>query len=215
MQNDTQSNELNTPKSPDGYVMGQSSTDKIGFYGATAIVRRADASQVAFTDSSAGTVSDTIAAGVGKTTLAVHLTLAELADGDIITTLTPGYKFKILAVDFFVEKAVTTGSKASTLNLEIGTTNLTGGAVALTSANCTPKGAKVAGTAVTAGNTGSATDTISVEAASTTTFVEGSGWLVITIQNMDVADAFASVADKVNEIRTTLYNLGLWAGAAS
>lgn len=198
---------------PDGVSLGRTD-DKVAIFGVTPVVQRADASQVAITDSTGGTVSDTLAAGVGETTLAFFVNLADIADGDVLTNYTPGYKFKLLSFDFRVFKAVTTGSKASTLNLEIGTTNVTGGSLALTSANCTPAGAAVAGSAITAANTGSASDTISIEAASTTAFVEGSGWLLINIQNMDVADAFASLADKWNEVRSSLVAFGPWTGAA-
>jgi len=163
----------------------------------------ADGSTVgaAFTDNTTGATTATLAAGVGVSTISLPIELAEVIDGDVLTTYTPGYKFKILAVDFAVAVDVTTGAKASTLNVEIGTTNLTGGAVALTSANCGTVGAVVAGTAVTAANTGSASDTISVEGSATTTFIEGSGCLLITMQNMDTADAFAGLVTQVNLLR--------------
>ncbi len=106
------------------------------------------------------------------------------------------HKFKILSVDAYVTNEVTTGSKLSSLNVEIDTTDLTGGVVALTSANCATLGAKVAGSAVTAANTGAANATISIEAASTTAFSEGGVMVVIGIQNMDTADAFASLVDE-------------------
>ena len=186
-----------------------------GIHGSTPIVQRTDASQVAITDSTGGTVADTLAVGVGVETIVIPVpALATLADGDILTTYTPGYKFKILSLSFAVHTAVTTGSKASTLNIEIGTTNTTGGSLALTSAACTPIGKVVAASAITAANTGSKTDTISIEAASTTTFIEGGGYLLIKLQNMDTADAFASIADKWNEVRTTLVNYGFISGAA-
>ncbi|KKK59132.1 hypothetical protein LCGC14_3037440, partial [marine sediment metagenome] len=146
------------------------------------------------TDSSTGDPSNTIAAGVGISTWTFPLTFAKLADGDIITAFTPGFKFQILSVDVLIHNPVTTASKASTLNLEIGTTNLTGGAVALTSANATPLGVIVAGSAVGGLNTGSSSDTVSCEASSTTAFIEGNGSLVIKVQNMDTADAFAALA---------------------
>lgn len=168
-----------------------------------------DAAIASITDSSGGTAADAIAANVGKVIVPVFINLAELADGDIVTTLTPGFAGVIDSVDFFTGKAVTTAAKASSLNLEIGTTNLTGGVVALTSANCTPKGVKVAGTAVTAANSFSATDTISIEAASTTTFVEGNGWLVITMTNMEEANAFASLAAKQEAILDALRYQGV------
>lgn len=45
----TDSLESNTPKSSDGYVVGQSSSDLIGFYGATPIAQQSGASQAAVT----------------------------------------------------------------------------------------------------------------------------------------------------------------------
>lgn len=211
----TSTNITKTQSNPDGYQVGAASTDLIGFYGATPIAQRADASQVAITDNSTGTVANTIAAGAGVHTVAIPITLANITGaGDVLTTYTPGYKFKVLSVDFAVETPVTTGSKAASLNVEIGTTNVTGGVVALTSDNCTPMGAVVAGSAVTAANTGTAADTISVEAASVTAFVEGTGYLILKIQNMDTADAIASLSDKWNEVRLSLVNLGLISGAA-
>jgi hypothetical protein len=155
-------------------------------------------SGTALTDSTGGTAGNTLAAGVGEYVLAIHVTLAQITGaGDVLTAHPLGHKFKINSMDAVVDKVVTTGSKLASLNLEIGTTDLTGGVVALTSANCTPLGARVAGSAVTAANTGSATDTISVEAASVTAFAEGEVILLISITNMDTSDAIASIAAKL------------------
>lgn len=112
----------------------------------------------------------------------VPLLLATIADGDLLTAFTPGFAGKIVGFTANVTAAATTGSKTSTLNLEIGTTNLTGGSLVLTSANMTPLGAVVSATAITAANSFSATDTISIEAASTTAFVEGSAVLTIIMR---------------------------------
>jgi len=153
------------------------------------------------TDNSTGTASNTIAAGVGIFTLAIPITLAQITGaGDVLTTYTPGYAFKILSVDARVVDVVTTGGDAATLNLEIGTTDLTGGAVALSSANCTPLGASIAGSAVTANNVGTAAQSFSVEASSVTAFAEGSIVLLIRIQNMDTANAAATYAAHINAI---------------
>ena len=165
---------------------------------ATADATHAARTAAALTDNSTGTGGTTIAAGVGVRQLAIPIDLASVADGDVLTDFVPGYKFKILKVDFRVTKPVTTAAKLSTLNLEIGSTNLDGGTVALTSANCTPNGHAVAGAAVTGHNTGTATDAFSIEASSTTAFIEGQGVLLITIQNMDGADAIASLAAQCN-----------------
>ena len=123
-------------------------------------------------------------AGVEASILSIPIKLATITAGDVATGITPGFAGKITKVQFLVTTAVTTAAKAATLNLEIGTTNLTGGAVALTSANCTPLGAVVAGTAVTANNEFTDTDTISVEGSSVTAFSEGEGVLLITVERV-------------------------------
>lgn len=210
----TTSNIIYAPMSDDGWQAGDSAADKVGFHDKAPTIQRTDASQAAVTDNTTGTVSDTFAATIGQETIAIPVTLAAItAAGDVLTTYTPGYKFKILRVDFAVAVAATTAAKAASLNIEIGTTNLTGGVVALTSANCTPLGATVLGTAVTAANSGAATDSISIEASSVTAFAEGSGYVLLKIQNMDTVDAFTTIADKLNEWRTTLVNKGLATGS--
>jgi len=129
-----------------------------------------------------------ITGGAGKTTVTFFFNLADIVgNGDVLTNYTPGYAFKILAVDFAVCRAVTTAARRADLNLEIGTTNVTGGVVSITSAAATPAGTIIAGTAVTAANTGSASDTISIEASNVTAHAEGSGWLLIRVQNLDAA----------------------------
>lgn len=105
--------------------------------------------------------------------------MADIADGDVVTAVTPGYAGTIEKVYWIQGTPVTTASKASTLNLEIGTTDVTGGTIELTSAACTPLGTIIDGAAITAENTFTSTDTISLEASSTTTFVEGAGTVVI------------------------------------
>lgn len=159
----------------------------------------------AFTDNSTGTASDTVAAGVGVFTLAIPITLAQIVGaGDVLTTYTPGFRFKLLSFDARVVEVVTTGGDAASLNLEIGAVNVTGGVIALTSANSTPLGAAIAGTAITGNNIGTAADTISIESSSVTAFAEGAVVALIRIQNMDTADAFASMAQHVNDIITSL-----------
>jgi hypothetical protein len=97
--------------------------------------------------------------------------LANIADGDLLTTWTPGFAGILKSLSAHVKVAVTTGAKASSLNVEIGTTNATG-TLAMTSANLTPIGAVIT-QALSVGTYFTATDTISIEAASTTTFIEG------------------------------------------
>lgn len=112
--------------------------------------------------------------------------LASVANGNILTGFKPGHRFVIEEWAFNVTVPVTTGSKATTLNLEIGGVDVTDGTLALTSANCTPIGAKVSeGVAISALNSGDADDLVDVEAASTTAFAEGAGVLTLRIRNLD------------------------------
>lgn len=167
------------------------------------------------TDSSGGTgaAGGTIAAGVGEMWMAFQLDLADIADGDLVTDMTLGFKFKILDTEFICTEPATTGSKATTLSLDIGTTAVTGSSLALTSANCTPAGAKVTSSTAMAANTGSATDTLTLKAASTTAFVEGKGIYRVLIQNMDTADAFAVLAAQIAAIQSSLETANLMASS--
>lgn len=155
-----------------------------------------------YTDSTGGTAATTLAAGVGKYVLNLGVIDLALITGsaDVLTDIVIPHKFKLLSLDARVVTPVTTGSKAATLSLEIGASAVTGGAVALTSANCTPLGAAVAGSAITAANTGAAAGTITLVSSSVTAFVEGSVAVYLTIQNMDTADAFASLLVANDEV---------------
>lgn len=208
----TSTNVIYAPISSDGYNIGSATTNKISFYDATPIVQPTDASQSAFTDSTGGTASDTLASTVGVSTITIPITLSNIHNGDVLTSFTPGYKYKIIGFDFIVDRGVTTGSKTTTLNLEIDTNDVTGGSMLLASASLTPMGTVIYSSPITSSNTGIAASPISIEATSTTEFVEGTGALVLKIQNMDVANAWAAIADKWNQIRSDLVNLGLIAG---
>lgn len=161
----------------------------------------------AITDNSTGTASNTIAAGVGVTTLMFPINLVALTAGaaDLMTNYVPGYAFKILAVDAVVITLGTGAGATITLNLEIGATNLTGGVVNPTLANTATLGTLITGTAVTAANVGTNASTLSIEvAAGGTIFTAGQIVLLVKIQNMDSADAAASLADHVNDLITAL-----------
>jgi len=155
-------------------------------------------------DNSTGTASNTIAAGVGSYNLTFQFDLADIADGDLVSDLLLNHKFKIIESYFVATEPVTTASKATTISLDIDDVAVTNSAIALTSANCTPAGAKVQNAGALAANTGSATATLTIKAASTTAFVEGKGVLVICIQNMDTADAVASLAARPRPVGVAL-----------
>lgn len=98
---------------------------------------------------------------------------------DVVTDFRPGFDGVIEDVSFVVNIPVTTAAKLASLNLEIETTNLTGGVVALTSALATPMGKVIQGSAVTGANAFTRDSKISVEASGVTAFVEGSGTLFV------------------------------------
>lgn len=128
---------------------------------------------------------ENVTAGAGLQTLAFFVNLADIAAGDVLTNYVPGYAFRLEKHDFRVAKAVSTAAKLASLNLEIGIVDVTGGVIALTSANCTPAGNPVAGTPITALNTGTKIDSFSIEAAAVTAFAEGTGWILVAIRNLE------------------------------
>jgi len=189
-----------------------------GIFGVTPVsTQPSGAGQSAITDSTTGTAGTTLAAGAGVETVTIPVQLASMttAAADLMTAYTPGYKFKVLSVDFATTKLGTGSGATQTLNLAIGSTAVTGGVVNPTLAGTATLGALTAGTAVTAANTGAATDTLSVKvAASGTVFTAGEGVLLVKIQNMDTADAVASLARQSTAWRTLLVALGLAKGSS-
>lgn len=69
----------------DGVTLGQSATDKVGFYGATPVAQRAGAAQVAITDGSTGTAAPTN--GVAALTATYNSTLLINAIATIIAAV--------------------------------------------------------------------------------------------------------------------------------
>lgn len=106
--------------------------------------------------------------------------LSTITAADIVTVIYPGIAGTIEYWEFVTTIAATTASKAATLNLEIGTTDVTG-TIALTSATVTPKGTAISA-ACTANNTLSRDSKLSVEASSVTAFIEGEGYLIVYIR---------------------------------
>lgn len=147
--------------------------------------------KVAFASSSALRMGKTGASGakviastVKHTIILPIVGLANIADAQVLKVAVP-FPFTLNSLLFRVgDKAVTTAAKLSTLTAQVAGVSCTGGAVALTSANCTPSAATVAGSAITAGNTGAAGDTVGVVASSTTAFVEGNGWLEFNVTEL-------------------------------
>jgi len=108
--------------------------------------------------------------------------VSHTGNGTIAFRYTPGFSGKILSLHSFNKKPVTTAAKLATFTAAIAGTPTTGGAVALTSANCTPVGAKVNGTAITAGNQFTAGQEITIVSSGVTAFLEGRQVLLLALQ---------------------------------
>ena len=127
-------------------------------------------------------ISRASAGAIQKSVLSIPYRLSKIANGDLVTEIIPGFPGRIIKWWFTITDPATTAAKAADLNLEINTTNVTGGVLQLTSANCTPKGSKVAAAAISANNVFGAEDSISIEASNVTAFAEGEGVLMIAIE---------------------------------
>lgn len=157
----------------------------------------------AITDNSTGTASDIIAVGAAVHTLSVHFRAAAITGNVLVFTYVPGYKFKILKISASVVDAISTGGKAATLTTAIAGTPTTGGIVIM-SGTYALGATQASSAAVTGANTGSAADAITVTASSVTAFSEGGFELEFKLQNMDTADAIASLSKHVNDLITSL-----------
>lgn len=82
MQNDSTSNLVEVVSSPDGVRIGQASTDKVSFYGASPVVQPSGAAQTAITDSSGGSADP--ATGVAALTATYNSTIIADALATII-----------------------------------------------------------------------------------------------------------------------------------
>ena len=112
----------------------------------------------------------------------IPVVLSKHSNGSIAARFTPGYAGRIKKISSFVTDPVLTAAKLATFTAAIATVATTGGALALTSANATPVGAKVDGSALTAGMDFGATDEITIAASAVTAFVEGQVTIVLTLE---------------------------------
>lgn len=96
-----------------------------------------------------------------------HFDVDTIANGNLRTGIPMPFHGKFLTVFAMVDKAVTgSGTATAAINLEIGGTNVTGGVITVTAALAGTKGAKLAGSSVTAANVFHEGDLLDVEAAS-------------------------------------------------
>jgi hypothetical protein len=151
----------------------------------------AAAGQQPLTDNTGGTPGASLGANVAKQTVLLPLQLLDIATGTFKVAVP--FAFTLLATNFRTAKPATTAAKAATLTPDINGTPVTGGVMALTSANQNTIGGAVAGTAVTAANVGTAGQTLGVTASVVTAFIEGDGWVEFTVRNDDLNNAIASL----------------------
>lgn len=115
--------------------------------------------------------------------LSIPVSLSALDNAAVLTDYTPGFAGKIVSLEFIVTTKVTTADKTASLSCKVGNTDTTGGVLSLTSAGCATEGTVVASTGITAGDEFDENDKISIVAADTAAaFTEGSGVLVLTLQ---------------------------------
>lgn len=136
------------------------------------------------------TIDLSINANVGKYTVTIPVTLATLTNAAQFQ-VTPGHKGRLLAMDFYTHTPGTGAGATCTLTPDIGGTNVTGGVVTPTLASTSDRNEKTAGTAITAANSFTATQTITVTGSATTAFTAGDGMLALTLINDDTREAVA------------------------
>lgn len=101
---------------------------------------------------------------------------------DVVTDFSPGIAGVIEDFTLTVTSPVTTAAKAANFNLEIGTTDLTGGVITTTSALATPLGKVLKASAITGNNVLTRASKISIEASGVTAYAEGQGVLTVRIR---------------------------------
>ncbi len=115
--------------------------------------------------------------------VAFPVILSTATTGQVIARFTPGKAGKIRTLDASVIQAATTASKAATLSVLISGVAVSGGNCGLTSANCTPLGAAVYGSAAVGSNAFTATQEITITANTVTTFAEGQVLALLYLQS--------------------------------
>ena len=116
-------------------------------------------------------------------TLSIPVSLAAIPAGDVLTSYPLPGAGRIVGFRYVPSVVSSTAGDGMDLNLEIGTTNLTGGVLGLTSANTNTLGVVVASTAITGNNSYAPGALLSIEGATGAgAFAEGSGALLIDIE---------------------------------
>lgn len=150
-------------------------------------------SATGLTDSTGGTAGSALALAATYTKQVIPVTLAPVANTQNYRITMP-FACTLVSARFRVCAPVTTAAKAATFTATVAGEAVTGGVIALTSANCATAGDAIDATAISgAGATGVAGSTIAWTASSVTTFIEGDGMIEMVVKNNDLANALASL----------------------
>lgn len=121
-----------------------------------------------------------------EVTLVMPFQLKDFTNAEVYKLAIP-YGFTVKSALWRTADPATTTSKLATLTLTVGGTAVTGGVIALTTANTTTAGSTVAASAISGAATTSLTaTTIEWTASAVTAFVEGDGWLEILVTNNEL-----------------------------
>jgi hypothetical protein len=126
-------------------------------------------------------VSRATSGAIQKSILSIPVKLARVANGILLKDFVPGFPGRIVKWSFAVTDPVTTAGKAATLNLAINAADLSGGALALSSSNCSTLGAVINAAAISGDDVFDADDAISIKASEVTAFAEGEGVLLVVL----------------------------------
>lgn len=122
-------------------------------------------------------------AGVAGSIITIPIDLLTVStSAATVAKFTPGFAGVIKKLTYLPTVVSTTAGKAVTLTPKIATVAVTGGVLALTSANTNTMAVNVAASAVTALNAFAAADEITIVSSVNTAFVEGSGSIQIVLQ---------------------------------
>lgn len=115
--------------------------------------------------------------------LAFAIGLPSIPAGDVVTSFPLPGAGRIIGFRYVPGVVTSTAGDGMNLNLEIGTTNLTGGVLGLTSANTNTMGVVTSATAITGNNTYAPGALLSIEGATGAgAFAEGSGTLFVDVE---------------------------------
>lgn len=129
------------------------------------------------------TASGTTGMSQATACLSIPITLADMDDTDIVTDFIPGFVGEIAKISFITGDPAVTAAKTASISASIEGTAVTGGALALTSANCGARGAVVDASAITGNNSFDATEKITITAGNVVAaFGEGTGTLVLMLK---------------------------------